>query len=467
MPDYRRRAVREAASVRLDVNGAAADLIGDGGITGDELAALGPRISEVTHALKGRRSAGELPVLDVPGDAAALTAMRALAADVREECDTLVVLGIGGSVRGAASLVCALGDTSPRMVIVDGLDPCRLGALLDGLDPERTTFNIISHSGDTPQTLAQFLIVRDVLLHALGAVDYARRVVVTTDAEHGALRQVVHDEGFRDIVVPAGIGARFSVLTVPALFPAAVAGARVDDVLAGAAWMESRCQSPDVRRNPAHLLATLLYLADTRRRQNVVVVLPYSDRLSAFAHWCAHLWTESLGKAPTLEGAAAHVGQTVVAGEGTGAHHDWLQLLTEGPRDKVVCMIRVEDHGRELAVPPAFADLEGIGYLGAGGVGSLLNLEQRAAEAALAEHGRPTVVLTLPQLNAFTMGQLCYLFEAATLFAAGLYRIDPFTQPGADAARRLLLGLAGRAGFESERARVEALLARKRDDYIV
>ncbi len=467
MPDYRRRAVREAASVRLDVNGAAADLIGDGGLASDELDALGPRISEVTHALKGRRSAGELPVLDVPGDTAALAAVKALAAEVREECDTLIVLGVGGSVRGAASLVQALGDGNPRVLVVDGLDPYRLGALLDDLDPERTTFNIVSHSGETPETLAQFLIVRDVLLHALGAVDYTRRVIVTTDAEHGPLRQVVHDEGFRDVVVPAGIGARFSALTAAALFPAAVAGGRVDDVLAGAVWMDTRCQAADVRRNPAHLLATLLYLADTRRRQNVLVVLPYSDRLRAFAGWCAHLWTESLGKAPTLEGAAAHVGQTVVAGDGTGAHHAWLQLLTEGPRDKVVCMLRVEDHGRELAVPPAFADLEAIGYLGSAGIGSLLNLEQRAAEAALAEHGRPSVVLALPQINAFTMGQLSYLFEAATVFAAGLYRVDPFTEPGANATQRLLLGLAGRSGFDGARAHVEALLARKRDDYIV
>jgi len=353
------------------------------------------------------------------------------------------------------------------VLVVDGLDPHRLGGLVDGLDPERTTFNIVSHSGETPDTLVQFLIVRDVLLHALGAVDYTQRVIVTTDAEHGPLRQVVHDEGFRDVVVPAGIGARFSALTAAALFPTAVAGARVDEVLAGAAWMDARCQAADVGRNPAHLLATLLYLADTRHRQTVLVLLPYSDRLSAFAQWCAHLWTESLGKAPTLDGAAAHVGQTVIAGDGTSAHHTWLQLLTEGPRDKMVCMLRVEDHGRELEVPPAFADLDAIGYLGSAGVGGLLNLEQRAAEAALWERGRPTVVLTLPQINAFTMGQLSYLFEAATVFAAGLYRVDPFTQPGVDAAQRLLLGLAGRAGCERERAQVEALLARKRDHYIL
>ena len=467
MPDYRRRGARAAMSVRLDANGMMAEAIGSAGIGREEVDALGLRLSEVTHTLKGRRSAGELPFYDLPYAKETLPPIKTLAAEVRAESDTLVVLGIGGSALAAKSVTQALAGDRPRVVVADNVDPWSLGKLLDGLDLARTTFNVISKSGETAEPVAQFLIVRDLLLRTLGAVDYAKRVVITTDAEGGALRQVVHDEGFRDLVIPSAIGGRFSVLTPVGLFPAAFAGLRVEDLLAGAAWMDNRCQEADVWKNPGHLLGTLLYLADTRHRQNIIVLMPYSDRLRQFAAWGAQLWAESLGKAETLEGRPAHDGQTPVTAVGATDQHSLGQLFAEGPVDKVICMVRVEDHGRELPIPSAYADLESLGYLGGVGVGQLLNLEQRATELALAQLGRPLLLLTVPQINAFTLGQLFYLFEVAVVFAGGLYRIDPFNQPGVEEGKRLTYAQIGRKGFEGKRAEVEERLARKRPEYIL
>jgi len=466
MPDYRRRAAREQMGVRVDFNGIIAAAAG-GGITREEVDALAPRISEITHSLGGRRNAGELPFYDLPVAKDALAKIKALAAEVRGESDTLVVLGIGGSALGTKTLIDALGSKTPRVVVADNIDPWSFGALLDGLDLSRTAFNVVSKSGETAETMAQFLVVRDLLLRHLGAVDYTTRVVITTDAEHGALRQVVHDEGFRDLVIPAGVGGRFAVLTAVGLFPAAFAGVRVDDLLAGAAWMDTRCQPVDVWKNPGHLLGTLLYLADTRHAQNILVLMPYSERLRWFATWCAQLWAESLGKAVTLEGTPAHVGQTPVTAVGATDQHSLLQLFVDGPADKVICMLRVEDHGRELPVPSSYADLEPLGYLGGMGLGALLNAEQRATELALLQGQRPVITLTVPQLNAFTVGQLFYVFEVAVVFAGGLYRINPFDQPGVEAGKRLTYGQVGRKGFEDKRAEVEALLARKQPDYIL
>jgi glucose-6-phosphate isomerase len=467
MPDYRRRAAREQMSVRLDLNGIMAAAIGGAGVTREEVEALAPRTSEITHTLKGRRSAGELAFYELPYQKDALAKIKGLAGDVRAESDTLVVLGIGGSALGTKTVVEALGGETPRVVVADNVDPWSFGKLLDGLDLTRTTFNVISKSGETAETMAQFLIVRDLLLRKLGAVDYSKRVVITTDADEGALRQVVHDEGFRDLVIPAGVGGRFSVLTSVGLFPTAFAGVRVDDLLAGAAWMDTRCQAADLWKNPGHLLGTLLYLADTKHEQNIVVLMPYSDRLHSLAAWFAQLWAESLGKAETLEGAPAHVGQTPVTAVGSTDQHSLVQLFAEGPIDKVICMLRVEDHGRELPVPSAYADLEPLGYLGGTGLGTLLNLEQRATELALMKQQRPVITLTLPQINAFTLGQLLYLFEVAVVFAGGLYRINPFNQPGVEEGKRLTYGQVGRKGFEDKRAEVEALLARKQPEYIL
>jgi glucose-6-phosphate isomerase len=468
MPDYRRRAAREAMSIRLDLNGMMADVIGPPGIARDELDdGLGVRLSEIGRALKARRAAGELPFYDLPYQKDALAVTKTLAAAVRTECDTLVVLGIGGSALGTKTLIGALGPTTPRVVVADNVDPVSFGTLLDGLDLRRTTFNVISKSGETAETMAQFLIVRDLLLRQLGAVDYTKRVVITTDAAAGALRQVVNDEGFGDLAVPDGVGGRFSVLTAVGLFPAAVAGLRVDDLLAGAAWMDDRCRETDPWRNPAHLLATLLYLADTRRKQNVAVMMPYSDRLHWFAAWFAQLWAESLGKAQTVDGTLAHVGQTPLGAVGATDQHSLLQLFAEGPADKVIIMVRVEDHGREVPVAAAYSDIESIGYLGGIGLGHLLNLEQRATELALVKQQRPVVTVNVPQINAFTLGQLFYLFEVAVVFAGALYRINPLDQPGVEESKRLTYGQVGRKGFEDKRAEVEAWLARKRDDYIL
>ena len=466
MPDYRRRAARDAMSVRLDVNGMIAAAGGRGGVGRDDIDALAPRTAEISRSLKARRAAGDLAFYDLPHHKSAAAAAKALAEDVRRESDTLVVLGIGGSALGAQTIVSAL-EPSRQVVIADNVDPHRFGKLLDAVDLDRTTFNVISKSGDTTETLAQFLIARDLLLRHCGAVDYARRVVITTDADAGALRQVVHDEGFRSLAVPAGVGSRFSVLSAAGLFPAAVAGHRIEDLLAGAAWMDTRCQAPTLWENPAHLLGTLLYLADTRQQQRIVVLMPYSDRLCGLSAWFAQLWAESLGKAETVDGSPAHSGQTPVRAVGATDQHSLLQLFTEGPADKVIIMVRVEDHGRELPIPEAYADLDAFAYLGGVGLGQLLNLEQRATELALARQQRPVLTLTVPQINEFTLGQLFFLFEAAAVFAGALYRIDPFDQPGVQYTKALAFGQMGRPGFEAQREELAAWLSRKDPRYVL
>jgi glucose-6-phosphate isomerase len=467
MPDYRRRAVREGMTVRLDVNGMMSEAIGDEGLTRGMVDALASAAAEVERDLSARRSAGQLPFYDLPRQNETLKTVTRLAAEVREESDVLVVLGIGGSALGTRTIMTALGGDKVRVVVADNVDPWSFGRLLDDLDLSRTTFNVISKSGETAETMAQFLIVRDRLLRTLGAIDYKKRVVITTDSDQGYLRQIVHDEGFRDLVIPAGVGGRFSVLTPVGLFPTAVGGVRVEELLAGAAWMDGRLRSDSLWENPAHLFGALLYLAETRKRKNVVVLMPYSDRLRDLAAWFAQLWAESLGKATDLDGNPVHTGQTPQAALGATDQHSQLQLYLDGPADKVVVLLRVEDHGREIEVPAAYNDLEGVRYLGGIGLGKLLNMEQRATELALHKRRRMVMTLALPQVNAFTLGQLFYFFEVATVFAGGLHRINPLDQPAVEEGKRLTYGLAGRKGWEDRAAEVETWLAGKQGQYIL
>ena len=470
MANYRRRRWRDAMTVHLDLNGALAATVGADGLEPGDLEELAPRLQSIRADLVTRRTAGELGFADLPQRRDDVRKVVQTAAAVRGEFDTLVVLGIGGSALGARALT--LGLAAPgepfRVVVVDSIDPDAFAGLLAQLDLKRTLFNVISKSGETPETMAQFLVVRDHLLHQLGAVDYKRHILVTTDANEGAMRQIVHDEGFRDLTIPSGVSGRFSVLSSVGLFPAAAAGVDVEELIAGAAHMDARSRAAEsAMADPSLVLGGVLWLLGARRQKSIVVSMPYSERLVATVDWFCQLWAESLGKATDLQGRPVEWAQTPVRAVGTADQHSQLQLWVEGPRDKVVLFLRVEDHGTTADVPAAYTDLESVGYLGGRELGELLNAEQRATELALGKRGRPSLTLGLPAVNAFTLGQVLYLMEWATIAAAELIGVDAFGQPGVEEGKRLAYGLMGRAGFEARREEVEEWLARKNPQFIV
>jgi glucose-6-phosphate isomerase len=471
MANYRRRRWRESMAVRVDLNALLANAAGADGIAPEELAALEPTLARVREELGARRAAGELAFADLPHRQDDVRAVLDAAAAVRGQFDTLVVLGIGGSALGPRALDAALAPRNGgamRLVVADAIDPDAFGGLLGALDLRRTLFNVVSKSGETAETMAQFLIVRDRLLRELGAVDYKQNIVVTTDPKHGALRQIVNDEGFRSLPIPPGVGGRFSVLTPVGLFPAVAAGIDVEELVAGAAAMEERGRTATAPlADPALALAAALWLLRTQKRKSVVVLMAYCDRLATTGDWFCQLWAESLGKAVDVEGRTVEWGQTPVRAVGAADQHSQLQLWVEGPRDKVVLFLRVEDHGEPVDIPAGYQDLASVGYLGGHTLGELLNAEQRATELALVKRGRPSATLVLPAVNPFTLGQLLYLLEAATAATAGLAGIDAFGQPGVEEGKKLTYGLMGRPGFEAKRNEVEEWLGRRDARFVI
>jgi glucose-6-phosphate isomerase len=463
MANHRRRRWREAMTVRVDVNGLLAQTVGADGVTADELEALAPELDRVRRELAERRAAGDLAVADLPYRRADLQRILRAAAGVRDRFDTLVVVGIGGSALGAHALEQALSEgRGMRVVVSDSVDPSSLRALLDSLDLQRTLFNVVSKSGDTAETMARFLIIRDRLMREFGAVDYADHVLVTTEAGRGTLRQIVNDEGFRSLAVPPEVDGRFSALTAVGLFPAAAAGIDVEMLLAGAAMMDQRMRAAESPlADPALALAGALWILARRRDTRIVVLMSYAERLAAVGDWFCQLWGESLGKATTRAGRVVEYGQTAVRARGSADQHSHLQLYLDGPRDKVVLFLRVGDHGEPLEVPAAYQDMEEVACLGGTSLGALLNESQRATEFALARRGRPSATLDVPEVNAFTVGQLVYLLEMATVASGWLAGIDPFGQPAIERVKELTFGLMGRPGFEGHRAEIEAWLARK------
>src|SRR5690242_18836078 len=225
MPNYRRRRWRETMTVRVDLNGLLGTVAGPDGLGADELAGLEAELARVRERLATRRAGGELAFAELPYRRDEVREVLDVAAGLRADFDTLVVLGIGGSALGARALVNALADESVglQVIVADSIDPESFGALLGRLAVARTLFGVVSKSGETAETMAQFLVVRDRLLRELGAVDYKRHLIVTTDPKQGTLRQIVNDEGFRALPVPQDVAGRFSVLTPVGLLPAAAA----------------------------------------------------------------------------------------------------------------------------------------------------------------------------------------------------------------------------------------------------
>ncbi len=450
--------------VRVDWTFATEAAVGErSGISERHLDELSQRAREVHADLVKAREAGALGFWDLKAREADARAVAAEAMRLREEAEWLIVLGIGGSALGTRTLLDAFvppapyaARPGPKVVVLDNVDPERLARLAETVDWRRAAINVVSKSGSTTETGAQFVWLRDLLVRAVGAETARRRIVVTTDGKAGVLRPLVTREGHPSFEVPDNVGGRFSVLTPVGLLPAAVAGIDVRELVAGAAEMAADCDSPDLRANPGALLAALHWLGCTRKGHAVSVMMSYADGLLTFAEWYKQLWAESLGKRRDRAGREVFAGQTPVTALGPTDQHSILQLLMEGPFDKLVTFLGV-DHFRADPAIPSGEPAEPYPYLAGRRFAELVNFERDAVAAALAAEGRPSVSVLLDRLTPRSMGQLFFLYQAATAFAGGLFEVDPFDQPGVEAGKRITYALLGRKGFEAEREAYERL----------
>lgn len=341
-----------------------------------------------------------------------------------------VLLGIGGSSLGAEAVVRALRPTmaKPRFHILDNSDPTWMHWLLQNLDPEQTLFYVVAKSGSTPETLSQFLVAREWMEKSPVGGSWKKHFVCCTDPEKGDLRALVRRWGLDCLDLPTPVGGRFTVLTPVGLFPAAFAGMPIEDFLSGAASVAAWEQKPWAE-NPCAQLA--VSLAKNASKHPLTVLMPYSTQLSAFSRWFCQLWAESLGK----EGK----GLTPYPAVGATDQHSQMQLYMEGPRDKTMIFVHVKKMAESLPVPfptelrdlPSFALLEGKS------VGALIEAEFLATRDAVTNQGIPNCTVELDQLDAYSLGALFYFWEWATAMAGAILGVNPFDQPGVEAAKIL------------------------------
>lgn len=433
--------------IMLDVNHMMSDIIGfQYGIDVSEVMNMMDAAQAAQAAVEKHRGTGWLGWMDLPyNQSAILERIEKVAASVRKEFDAFVVLGIGGSALGPIAVQQALNHQrwndlpaekrgGPKLYVEDNIDPERMTSLLDVIDISRTCFNVITKSGATAETMSQYLIISDLLKKTVGE-GWQKHIIATTDTAKGNLIQLSLKEGFELFYIPDSVGGRFSELTPVGLLPAAVCGIDIRAMLEGAAAMDARCKSGDVWKNPALLEAVLQYIAMEDRHANVQVIMPYADSLKYMADWFCQLWAESLGKNVTRKGMAVNLGQTPTKALGVTDQHSQLQLYTEGPYDKVITFLKVGTFRDEVTIAHGCEDFKDVAFLGGKTLNQLLDAELHGTEYALYRAGRMSQTITLPQVNAYTIGQLIYFFEMATAYAGELLDIDAFNQPGVEESK--------------------------------
>jgi glucose-6-phosphate isomerase len=443
--------------IRFSYQNSLKESVGDHGLAKedfDDRAAL-----EALHCFRARVDRGEVGFPTLPLDSNGAKQIEKFASGLLGDIDAVLLLGIGGSALGPSAIDSAIRGPhpvqqfekkTPRLFVMDNVDPGYCAAMLSQLNPKRVAVCVIAKSGGTAETLSTFMITYEWLAKAIGTKKAQKRIIAVTDAQNGDLLQIAKNERFTTFYIPGNVGGRFSVFTPVGLVPAALCGIDIHKVLRGAREANQYCWSRDLGENLALQSATIHYLLDTRRRKKMEIVFAYSNYLWGAAFWYRQLWAESLGKRVNRNGEVVNTGQTPVVALGVTDQHSQVQLYMEGPHDKMLTFWTVQRHRADMEIPgnKSLAKYESAGYLQNRKLSELFHAEQRATESALTRAGRPSCRWTLPKVDEFHLGMFFQLLEFQTAFTAEFLGVDAFDQPGVELAKKLTNALMGRKGFE-------------------
>lgn len=468
--------MKKMQAIKFDYNNMMTDYVGDEGFTDKEIKDQKANIAAAFDSVMAGRGKNMMGWTDLAynQDEVVLDIIET-AKSVRKNFDSFVVLGIGGSALGPMAVFQALKHLhhnelpkskrkAPKFYVEDNVDPERMAALLDIIDIKKTMFNVITKSGATSETMAQYLIIMDILKKELGA-DAKNHIIATTSKERGNLIKIAKQEQLKTFYIPDGVGGRFSELCPVGLLPAAVLGINIKNLLAGAKFMDKLSQKCDLKKNPALMAALLQYMA-MEKGKNISVMMPYADSLKLMSDWYAQLWGESLGKSADINGNKVYVGQTPVKALGVTDQHSQVQLYTEGPFDKVVSFIAVENYKNEVVISEGCKDIPSVSFLCGHTLNELITAEMNATEYALTKARRLNNRITLPEVNEFYLGQLLMFFMMQTAFTGAFLNIDTFNQPGVEEGKNATYALLGREGYEEKHAELKSQKA-KTEKYVI
>ncbi|MCX7965635.1 MAG: hypothetical protein N2596_03300 [Syntrophorhabdaceae bacterium] len=444
--------------ITMDITDVLSSTIGDEGIDGTSLREVASKINEFKKSLYKT----PYPFMDFQLIRSHLGDIHEITKSLGElKIKNLVLLGIGGSSLGTETIFHALlhplhnieedaRGKKPRYFILDNIDPVRIKSVVELVkrDKEETLLIVISKSGETPETMSQFMIFKEILK---SSKDYKKRIVIITDKNKGMLREIVKKEGYPSLPVPEGIGGRFSVLTPVGMFPSSVMGLNIEEIINGAQAMSEHIDKADYRKNLAVVLASILYIMDMKGK-HIHVMMPYCEKLNAFADWFRQLEAESLGK--------KGMGPTPLKSTGVTDQHSQLQLYIDGPKDK--CITFLYCGGITQPIPNSIPYIDGLDYLGAKDMAELFHAEFLGTRRSLTEAKTPHLTITLNEVSLFNIGALFFLYEMVIAFMGFMYNVDAFDQPAVELGKIYTKAIMGKKGLEDKRLTIEKELKEKR-----
>ena len=391
--------------------------------------------------------------------------IEAVANTLREKCEVVVVAGIGGSYLGARAVIEGLGN-SFAWLVNDKKNPTILFAgnnigedylyeLTSYLKDKKFGVINISKSGTTTETALAFRLLKKQCEDQRGKEEAKDVIVAVTDAKKGAARTCADKEGYKSFIIPDNVGGRFSVLTPVGLLPIAVAGFDVKQLVAGAVEMEKAC-GKDVAfdENPAAIYAATRQALYTQASKKIEIVCNFQPKLHYFAEWWKQLYGESEGK--------DQKGIFPAACDFTTDLHSMGQWIQQGERSIFETVISVETPNEKLLFPHDDENLDGLNFLEGKRVDEVNKMAELGTRLAHVDGGVPNILVNVPELNAYYLGQLIYFFEKACGISGLLEEVNPFNQPGVEAYKKNMFALLNKPGYEAESKAMQERLANEK-----
>ena len=446
-------------SISLNIT-KAASFLAEGAVKAYE-----PKVKAAQEALENGTCEGNdfLGWLHLPSSItpAFLDEIQAVANTLREKCEVVVVAGIGGSYLGARAVIEGLGN-SFAWLVNDKKNPTILFAgnnigedylyeLTSYLKDKKFGVINISKSGTTTETALAFRLLKKQCEDQRGKAEAKDVIVAVTDAKKGAARTCADKEGYKSFIIPDNVGGRFSVLTPVGLLPIAVAGFDVKQLVAGAAEMEKAC-GKDVafEENPAAIYAATRQALYTQAGKKIEIVCNFQPKLHYFAEWWKQLYGESEGK--------DQKGIFPAACDFTTDLHSMGQWIQQGERSIFETVISVETPNEKLLFPHDDENLDGLNFLEGKRVDEVNKMAELGTRLAHVDGGVPNILVNVPELNAYYIGQLIYFFEKACGISGLLEEVNPFNQPGVEAYKKNMFALLNKPGYEAESKAIQERL---------
>ncbi len=379
---------------------------------------------------------------------------------LRDNCDAVVVAGIGGSYLGAKAVIAALDDNftwlkkadGPRILFAgNNISEDYLSELIDYLKGVKFGVINISKSGTTTETAITFRLMRKLCEDQMGKELSKKVIVAITDAKKGAARTTADKEGYKSFIIPDNVGGRFSVLTPVGLLPIACAGYDIAQLIKGAQDMEKACDiSVPFGQNPCAIYAATrnaLYAAGKK----VEILVNYQPKLHYVAEWWKQLYGESEGK--------DHKGIFPASVDFSTDLHSMGQWIQDGERTIFETVISIDKPNSSLTVPSDEENLDGLNFLAGKHVDEVNHMAELGTQLAHVDGGVPNLRISIPQLDEYNIGQLIYFFEKACGISGLVLGVNPFNQPGVEAYKKNMFALLNKPGYEAESIAIQKKLA--------